>query len=106
VFWVYDVGDMSFPPATSERVGRVGDRSMRNALFFYQVSRHLFSAVGNRTGNNDNEDKTKIELARAIRWRYIERLAPKVRQIGNIERRRWIEAELGLRPGTLKTPAS
>jgi hypothetical protein len=98
---------MSFPPATDKRVARAGDRVMRNALFFDFVSRHLFSAVRHKTGEHENDqEKDKTDLAQQIRRKYIEVLAPKVRQIGDIEHRRWVEVELGLPPDTLKTPTS
>ena len=96
---------MSFPAATDKRVTRAGDRLMRNALFFDSVSRHLFSAVRHDPGKHD-DDQDKTELAQRIRRKYVEVLAPKVRQIRDIEHRRWVEVELGLPPDTLKTSTS
>jgi hypothetical protein len=78
---------------------------MQNALFFDFVSRHLFSTVRHKAGEREgDQDKDKTDLAQQIRRKYIEVLAPKVRQIGDIEHRRWVEVELGLPPDTLKTP--
>lgn len=90
-------------PAADGRVTRVGDyRAMRNGQFFYEVTRHLLSSVTHRSGEREDPDEKDVaDLAEQIRRRYFEKLGAKLRQVWDIESRRWAEAEFGLAPGSI-----